>query len=341
MSGARLGPALVTTLALFSLGRVLAQSPTPSAAPPIVTSLTIFAGTPDGLWSTSDWGSTWRRAEARASGVGLLPLRGVRALLPVGPRVYAGGMGGVFVSDDFGLSWARFADDETVLALLPSRYPQSDPTLFVATAGGLFKTLDAGKTLVPTALAGTPVYRLEWPGPALVAACGNGVFVSYDAGASFRGPGEGLPPGPARALALSSFFQVDPVLFAGVGGAGVFRSSDAGKTWRPAGLVGREVHDLVWLGPLLYAATDDGVLRSEDLGGTWTPLNSGLAGRARRLLFPLAPDSGAVIFVGTDKGVSRSDDGGLNWRPSGMSGEDVLALATFPPPERTPGRRRR
>lgn len=335
------GPARAIATALALLALATAPRLAGQSASGVVTSLTLFAGTPDGLWQTGDWGATWQPAESRTSGVSLEPLREAKAILPTGPRVYAGGVGGVFVSDDFGLTWSRFAEDETVLALLPSRYPQSDPTVFIGTSGGLLKTTDGGKTLVRTALTGTPVFRLEWPGPALVVGCGRGVMVSSDAGTSFSGPGTGLPEGAVRALALSSFFQVDPVLFAGLTGHGVFRSPDAGKSWQPAGLEGREINDLVWLGPLLYAATDQGVQRSEDLGRTWMPLGSGLRGLARRLLFPLAPDSGAVIFVGTADGVFRSDDGGLNWRASGMKGQQVLALATFPAPERSPGRPRK
>src|SRR5207244_31613 len=141
-------------------------------------------------------------------------------------------------------------------------------------------------------------------------ASGRGVMVSMDGGATFAGPGRGLPAGDVLSIALSSFFAADPVLFAGVGHLGVFRSADGGATWSQAGLSGQRVGDLVWLGPFLYAATDGGVQRSEDLGRTWLALGQGLEERAvRRLLFPLAPDSGAEVFAATDQGVWRSADG--------------------------------
>jgi hypothetical protein len=41
-----------------------------------------------------------------------------------------------------------------------------------------------------------------------------------------------------------------------------------------------------------------------------------------------------VVFAATDHGVYRSEDAGLNWRFSGMKGENVISIATFPPPER-------
>lgn len=334
---------LATSFLSLALGSgALGQTPTPQPTlEPVVTTLTIFAGTLEKLWRTKDWGATWEPVSGLTKAK-LEPLSEVRALYPTGSRVYVGGVGGLAVSDDFGVTWTRVAERETVLAVLPSRYPQADPTLFLGTPRGLLKTLDGGSTLLPTALQGTPVRRIEWPGPALLLAAGSAVRVSTDAGETVLPQGKGLPEGgEVRALAVSSYFQVDPVMFAGFRGAGVYRSSDAGQSWHFAGLLGREVNDLAWLGPILYAATEAGVLRSEDLGKSWAPLGQGLSGRVNRLLFPLLPDSGAVVFAATDQGVFRSEDAGLNWRFSGMKGENVISIATFPAPERLPSPRPR
>jgi photosystem II stability/assembly factor-like uncharacterized protein len=317
----RSGPAIAS---LLSLATVLAGGLAwPQAQAPVVTSLTLFAGSPAGLWRSRDWGGTWELARPGA----------VHTILPFGPRVFAGGQGGVLVSEDFGQSWTDVTLESAVLAILPSRYPLSDPTVFAGTDNGLLKSDDGGRTFRATTVVGTAVNRLDWPGPDLVLATGRGVLFSPDSASTFRAPGTGLPAGEVRALALSSFFAVDPVVFAGVAGQGVFRSSDGGRTWAPSGLASHVVNDLVWLGPILYAATDQGLFRSEDAGGRWSPLGEGLAGRAAlRLMFPLAPDSGAEAFLGTDQGVYRTTDGGLHWTRSGLAAERVLCLATFPPP---------
>lgn len=308
--------------AAFAAGLAIAAN---AQSPTIVTSLTLFAGSPAGLWRSRDWGSTWQLARKEAP---------VHTVLPLGTAVFVGTETGVLLSYDFGETWTDVALDAAVLSIAPSRYLLSDPMVFAGTTKGLLKSEDAGKTFRPTKLEGTPVFRLEWPGPALILATGRGVLVSPDAGLNFTGPGDGLPPGEARAMALSSFFPVDPVLFAGVGGHGVFRSSDGGRSWVPAGLAGQTVNDLVWLGPVLYAATDQGLFQSTDIGKNWSPLGQGISGRAaRRLLFPLAPGSGAEAFLGTDQGVYRTPDGGLNWLKSGLGGEHVLTLGTFPPPD--------
>ena len=132
----------------------------------------------------------------------------------------------------------------------------------------------------------------------------------------------------------------DPVLFAAVGVGGVYRSGDGGKTWTGAGLEGMAVRDLVWLGPILYAATDRGLFRSDDVGQHWAPA-SGLAARpAARLIFPLAPDSGLEAFLATEEGIAHTADGGAHWKDVGSPSDRVLCLATFPPPERGGARKK-
>jgi photosystem II stability/assembly factor-like uncharacterized protein len=299
----------------------------------IITTLILFAGAPSGLYRSRDWGGSWQRVESRG-GDDPQQVGAVEVILPVGPDVYVGGANGLAVSRDFGESWKRLELAGPIVSLLASRYPVADPTVFAGTSGGLQRSKDAGVRFEPLALSGTPVFRMEWPGPALLAATGRGVLRSDDSGDSWKEPGTGLPPGPARALALSAFFMVDPTLFASVGSAGVFYSADGGASWRPKGLAGHTVNDLVWFGPYVYAAAEEGLFRSDDAGATWGRLGEGLEGRRiRQLLFPAAPDSGAEALVATDDGVFRTFDGGHHWVRVGFQGEAVSRVATFPPPE--------
>jgi hypothetical protein len=331
--------AALVTLALAALGPGLAgQVPTPApTADPILTSLSVFAGTQGGLWQSRNWGGSWEKC----SGDGIESTGAVHAVLAIGPRVFAGGEGGLWVSEDFGASWEQRFREQPVLAILTSRYPLADPTVFLGTPDGLYRSNDWGETFAPLSLPGVRVTRLEWPGPALVLATSEGLRVSRDSGRSFEAPGQGLPQGGVRAMALSSYFAMDPVLFAAPDSGGVYRSADGAANWHAAGLEGRKVGDLVWLGPFLYAAADDGVWRTQDLGKTWVPLSKGVQGGTTRLLFPLAPDSGATIFLGGEAGVYRSLSGGLVWEPSGLAGERVHVLATFPPPQRAVGKEKK
>lgn len=311
-----------------------APSPPPPEAAAAITSLTMFAGTTEGLYRSRDWGGSWQRALG-ASGEtrGLDGVGAVRDVMPIGPLVYLGGNGGVYQSDDFGETWRRTETGAPVVRVLPSRYPLSDPTVFAATTSGLLKSTDSGRTFAPTSITGMRVNRVEWPGPALVVGTSRGVFVSPDAGVTFTAAQSGLPEGDVRALGLSSYFLVDPVLFASVGSRGIFRSGDGGKTWQPAGLEGKTVTDLAWLGPFLYAVSEDGFFRSEDMGRNWTALGKGVGAPPTRVLFPLMPASGTEVFLGTVKGLYQSSDGGTNWREGGLKDQTILCLATFPQPE--------
>jgi len=330
---ATLGGRASLALALAAALAVAEARAQDTSSGPVVTSLTLFAGTAGGLWRSSDWGVRWEKVAGQSTGESIAEIGAVRGVLAISRNVYLAADAGTFLSDDFGQTWKKLGLEGPVLSILPSRYPNADPTVFAGTASGLYKSTDAGRTFAPTVLRGTPVTRMEWPGPALIVTTGHGVLVSSDGGASFSS-GTGLPDGAPDALAVSSFFVRDPVLFASVGVGGVYRSADGGRTWATAGLEGRAVRDLVWLGPILYAVTDRGLFRSDDAGKEWTA-GQGLAARpSARLIFPLSPDSGLEAFLATEEGIAHTADGGAHWKDVGSPTDRVLCLATFPAPER-------
>jgi len=320
------------------LAGALAAAPGSGQQGAIVTSLTLFAGTADGLWRSTNWAGSWEKVVGRVAGVRLDALGAVRAVWPLANDVWAAGDGGLYHSDDFGETWAPVSLVRDVRALLLSRWPAADPTVFVGTGTGLLRSRDGGRTFAPTALAEGAVQRLDWPGGAVVVAGDRGLLITRDEGGRFEGPGKGLPQGPVRAVVVSSFFLVDPVLFAAPASGGVFRSSDGGATWTACGLSDEALGDLVWLGPFLYAAGDRGFYRSQDAGASWTKLAES-PGRPTRLMFPLAPAAGLEAFLATDRGLFRTTDAGEHWSPAGFAGQEVLTVATFPPPEE-PGRKR-
>jgi len=316
-----------------------AAAPQPRAG--ALTTLTLFAGTAEGLWRSQDWGRSWDRVRGRvAAGVRLDEIGAARSVRPLGARVWLAADAGVYVSEDFGETWTALAATSGARVLLLSRYPEADLTVFLGTEAGLLRSRDGGRTFSGTGLAGTAVHRLEWPGPALVAAGGRGVLVSRDEGVQFAGPGAGLPEGPVGAIAVSSFFAVDPVLFAAPASGGVYRSPDGGDTWSAAGLGGERVRDLAWLGPFLYAAGETGFYRSTDAGRSWERLSTS-PGRPACLLFPLGAGGGPEAFLATDRGLFHTPDAGTHWEPAGFAGQEVLEVATFPPPEASSGTKRR
>ncbi|HEY5073024.1 MAG TPA: hypothetical protein VII63_13455 [Caulobacteraceae bacterium] len=182
-------------------------------------------------------------------------------------------------------------------------------------------------------------------------AAGGGVWATHDAGRTWSSVFDG---GPAASVGAIAVAPSDPrVIYIGEGqpearydvaaGRGVFKSIDAGKTWRSVGLSGTRHIGRIWIDPanadnVLVAAVGDffapgdqrGVFRSTDGGLTWShALN-------------IAPDTGAVdltadpndprtVFaaawqarqypwqsyftpiVGPRSGLYRSADGGRRW----------------------------
>jgi photosystem II stability/assembly factor-like uncharacterized protein len=319
---------------VFCLPALLALQ-APRSPAPVITNLLIFAGGESGMFRSRDWGGSWQKVKEGLEGLG-----SVSTIVPIGPGVYAAGHGGLYASRDFGETWAPVYEEEPVLSFSMSRFPLSDPTMFLGTAHGLLRSPDLGRTVLPTAIAGIPVVRVDWPGPDLLVVTSGGVVVSKDSGRTFETPGIGLPGGETRALATSSYYASDPVLFVCSENLGVFRSRDGAQHWQLVGLGGRKVNDMIWFGPILYAATDSGLAKSENAGDDWVSLGEGLEGAVpQALLFPLAPASGSEVFLGTDRGAFHSLDGGAHWEAVGLKGENLAVLATFPA-QKKPTKRR-
>jgi hypothetical protein len=127
-------------------------------------------------------------------------------------------------------------------------------------------------------------------------------------------------------LALATDPGDGRVLLAGTGGGEIYRSADAGQTWRlaRAGL-GRGVAVLMFspfrAGFVLAGTRGSGIWRSIDGGVNWQPQPGTESGTARAFGFTR---SGAV--AGTDQGILVSRDLG-SWTASGLAQVAVSALA--------------
>ena len=177
---------------------------------------------------------------------------------------------------------------------------------------------------------------------------GGGVWKTTDGGTTWENVSDDhFETGSVGALAVA---PSDPnVVYAGMGeapirgvttshGDGVYRSTDAGRTWTHLGLEGTEhisvvaVHpsdpDRAWVaaqGSAWQPTEERGVYRTEDGGATWERGGQGIVPRylpeearedAAMLCVhhmersPVAPDT---LFMQFHGGVYRSDDGGREW----------------------------
>jgi len=99
----------------------------------------------------------------------------------------------------------------------------------------------------------------------------------------------------------------------------VFKSTDAGKSWRPvnAGLSDSYVYDVAIdqrHPAILFAATWRSVFKSTNGGTSWRTTSLSNVDGVRTVALALHPRNPRVIYAATDDGVYKSGDAGATWR---------------------------
>jgi photosystem II stability/assembly factor-like uncharacterized protein len=290
---------------------------------------TVYAGTTEGLYKTTDGGENWSRTtgtDVIVNDVYVDPRNPKHVLL-------ATDRSGVLASED---GASAFQDSNTgfsqrqVSALLVDE--KSSGTMYAGvindkTYGGVFVSSDLGRTWKQQSdgLQGGDVFVLaQSDDGTLLAGSSNGIFrwdgsvwAHADALAGQSDPPP-PPPTPVKAHRHGKKARHEHPIA-------------ATKAPAPAQLRGR-VSALAVAGETWFAATAQGILRSTDHGSTWTPVLTAEAAKA----FPGTGDyltmavDGERIFIGRRAGMVVSDDNGTTWQPlqfpAGLTTLSSLAL---------------
>src|SRR5438093_9054705 len=220
-----------------------------------------------------------------------------------------------------------------------------------------------------TAVAGVPEKPLTY----YFGSTGGGVWKTTDAGITWANVSDGFfDVGSIGAIAVA---DSDPnVVYVGTGSAcprgnisrgnGVYRSTDAGKTWKHAGLrragqIGRirvhpKDHDLVYvaaLGNLFGPGEERGVFRSKDGGKTWEKVLF-VSNKTGAVDLSMDPTNPRIIFAAIwtaerkpwtiisgseESGLYKTSDGGDTWTrlsnglPAGVVGKIAVAVSPANP----------
>ena len=308
-----------------------------SSIPPL-----IFAGINyKGVFRSFDNGENWESAN---NGIRAHSMEVIRTLpnSSEGTNLFADclGYGGFYVSTDNGTNWR----EDTTTGL--SQYEittllNSDSCVFASTFGaGIFRSKDYGMTWSPID-SGLYYFSNPWNQVTVfnsliilgtdIYAGATGLFKSTNNGDSwfYNGRAYVQSGGTNYDCNINKLIAFDTVLFAGVDGLGLIRSTDKGNTWSMvnSGMTGKYVMDLVLAGTTIFAATGDkGVFRSTDHGITWVAINNGLTSTNVWSLIIYRTN----IFAGTiGGGVFASTLDGSVWTPvnTGLTSTDIFCLA--------------
>jgi photosystem II stability/assembly factor-like uncharacterized protein len=280
----------------------------------------MYAGTSNGVYKSSDRGATWSQANTGFPG-------GMWAqCFTVKPGyIFAGTYSeGVFVSTNNGASWSTANNGlPDRPGSLPHNYPRCydmitiNSNVLLGSSDGLYLSSNNGANWADSdgGILATDVTCLATNGTVTFAGTTwNGVYVSTNMGASWSRCNNGVP-----VYGILAAVTEGPYAFISVENARVFRSSDNGTTWTAASNgLGADVLHMVAEGGTIMALTrggqyyDAALYETSDHGNNWTQNFGAYAISGGMTAIDLHNGN---IYIGTGGGnIYRSSDHGASWR---------------------------
>ncbi len=314
--------------------RVLKQDPSNAA--------TVYAGTTEGLWKTTDAGKTWNRVtdpEVVVNDVMVDPRNSQRVML-------ATDRAGVLASDDGAKSFLTTNHGYThryVTSIIADKNDSN--TIFVGVVndremGGVFVSQDAGQhwTQKAKGLDGRDVFTLKQTSSGeLVAGTNRGMFMLPKNGHEWSPINDVInrtsshtakTKTEARSIltARVNDVEITPTTWMAATSAGLFTSSNQGKSWSGGAVMGKQ--DFVSVkadGNLIALATRSDVLVSKDNGSTWQ--DSGLSSHVTSIRGVTISD-GQIMFASRE-GAFRSPNGGAGWEhmQNGLPDKNISSIS--------------
>lgn len=240
--------------------------------------------------------------------------------------------GHIFGSSDAGDHWqllGRAGESQTAVVSSIVVDARDSEQLYASTwtrelhgeGGGVFRSGDAGIHWVSAGLEGHAVRALaQAPSDPreLVAGALDGVFLSSDAGATWRR----ISPANDAELHNVDSIAIDPkdakIIYAGTFHL-PWKTTDGGAHWNPihAGMIDdSDVFSVVvdrQDPQRVFASACSGIYRSDNGGSLWMKIQ-GIPFSARRTHIVLQdPTHPETVYAGTTEGLWKTSDGGSNW----------------------------
>ena len=209
-------------------------------------------------------------------------------------------------------------------------HPTDTSTVYAATAVGVFKSTNGGRTWapmsngLPTGGVAALIIDPDTPSTLYVTVSSftdGGVYKSTDGGANWIRRSNGLGNPAINSLVIDP--DTPNTLYVALEGcctpvSRIFKTTDGADNWVPVGGSPPLAPMALAIDPLtpatLYVAdgaTPGAVFKSTDSGATWQPLGSIFFVRS----IAVSPHTAGVVYAATDQGIFKSTNGGTSWSP--------------------------
>jgi photosystem II stability/assembly factor-like uncharacterized protein len=242
----------------------------------------IIAGTTDGIYLSSDNGSSWIKSNNGLSDMF------VTTFLTQGTSVLAGTINKIYQSTDNGSSWMH--SDNGIVDTIATGLASNGSAIFTSFKSCyVYKSTDNGANWisVTNGIPETSLNCIAARGSNVYTGTYGGVFISTNYGASWTFN----EINDSTALITFAFNGSD--IFAG-SFFGIYFSTDNGSNWTQVSNL-KSIYSLVVNLSVIYAGTKDGVYLSSDHGAGWIAANDGLKSQILSLLV-----YGNYLYAGTN-----------------------------------------
>lgn len=265
----------------------------------IVYSLTatdslLLAGTQySGIRFSADSGKTWFNTNNKSEYI--------YTLLTIDSIVFAGTRyDGLRISSDGGKSW----EAGNIYSINVESLKSFNSILLASHeySGNVYRSADYGQTWTTSKLNTPFIFDFAQGDNMFFTGARNGVFISYDQGLTWNINGSQLYDKNVFSVAYSN-----GILFAGIGGDGVYISNDLGSTWIHGNGINNEyVYDILATEHDIFVAATNGVYVSNDYGYNWKNIGpSGMAisiGQLDSTIFISGYFDGYKVIISKDWG---------------------------------------
>ncbi len=251
----------------------------------------IFAGTSDGVYLSTNYGSSWDSVNTG------LTNRNIFSLVISGSNIFAGTMGGVFLSTNNGKSWTSVSTGLTNRELYVFSLAISGTNIFAGTLGKgvyLSKNMGTSWNAVNTGLPiGISITSFAIKEKNIFVGSDALVFLSSNNGASWSKMNNGF---------LNNTTQINNIaisgnnIFAGTGGDGVYLSINNGNNWSQVNTgipTGYCIYSLAINDSNIYAGTSDRIYFSAINDIKTIQLKNNISNKIETIKLP--PNSGFDI----------------------------------------------